>query len=107
MPGPLLHQGATVLCSHAGQATPTAIVARVTVSGLPVVGQPAPWTVAGCTLPPPTAANGPCVTASWLTAATRVTALGQPLLLVDSQSLCTPTGTPLQPVPGQTRVVAQ
>jgi hypothetical protein len=107
MPGPVLHQGATVLCMHAGQVTPTAVVARVTVGGLPVVGLPAPWSVAGCTLPPPTAANGPCVTASWVSAATRVTALGQPLLLMDSQAICAPTGTPVQPVSAQTRVVAQ
>jgi hypothetical protein len=107
MPGSLLHQGASVLCTHAGQATPTAVVARVTVGGLAVVGQPAPWSVAGCTLPPPTAANGPCVTATWSTAATRVTALGQPLLLLDSQALCVPTGTPLQVASAQSRVVAQ
>jgi hypothetical protein len=107
MPGPLLHQGATVLCAHAGQATPTVVLARVTVGGLPVVGLGPPWSVAGCTLPPPTAANGPCVTATWSTAATRVTALGQPLLLLDSQALCVPTSTPLQPVSAQTRVVAQ
>jgi hypothetical protein len=107
MPGPLLHQGATVLCTHAGQVTPTAVVARVLVGGLPVVGQPGPWTVAACTLPPPTAANGPCVTASWVSAATRVTALGLPLLLLDSQAVCAPTGTPVQVVAAQTRVVAQ
>ena len=32
MPGPLLHLGATVLCSHGGQATPTAPNPRVLVS---------------------------------------------------------------------------
>jgi len=107
MPGPLLHQGATVLCAHAGQVTPVAVVARVMLSGLPAVGLPGPWTVAGCTLPPPPGANGPCVTANWVTAATRVTALGQPLLLLDSQSVCVPTGTPATPVGAQARVVAQ
>jgi hypothetical protein len=107
MPGPLLHQGATVLCTHAGQVTPTVTVARVMLSGLPAVGLPAPWTVAGCTLPPPPGANGPCVTATWVSAAVRVTALGQPLLLLDSQAVCVPTGTPVTPVSAQTRVVAQ
>jgi hypothetical protein len=107
MPGPLLHQGATVLCSHTGQVTPGAVIAQVTVSGQSVVSVPTPWTVAGCTLPPPTAANGPCVTASWMTPATRVTALGQPLLLADSQATCAPTATPVQVVVTQTRVVAQ
>ena len=36
MPGPLLHLGATVLCAHGGQATPSAPVPRVQVSGQPV-----------------------------------------------------------------------
>jgi hypothetical protein len=39
-----------------------------------------------------------------VTAATRVTLGGQPALLQDSQSLCVPTGTPLQVVVCQTRV---
>jgi len=37
MPAPVLHLGATVLCTHTGQATPLAPFARVTVSGQPVV----------------------------------------------------------------------
>ena len=64
----------------------------------------APYVVAGCALPPPTAGNGPCVTAQWITAATRVTSNGQPLLLLDSQAICAPTGTPLVIVATQTRV---
>jgi hypothetical protein len=104
MPGFLLHVGATVLCSHAGQAQPTVPNPRVTVSGQPTVTMTAPYVVAGCTLPPPTAANGPCVTAQWVTAATRITSNGQPLLLFDSQAICAPTGTPLMIVLTQTRV---
>lgn len=103
MPGFLLHVGATVLCSHAGQAQPTAPNPRVTVSGQPTVTMTAPYVVAGCTLAP-TAANGPCVTAQWVTAATRITSNGQPLLLFDSQAICAPTGTPLMIVLTQTRV---
>ena len=64
----------------------------------------APYVVAGCALPPPPAANGPCVTAQWITGATRVTSNGQPLLLLDSQAICAPTGTPLVIVMTQTRV---
>jgi len=63
----------------------------------------APYIVAGCTLPPPTAGNGPCVTAQWITAATRITSTGQPLLLLDSQAICAPTGTPLLILATQTR----
>lgn len=106
MPGFLLHLGATVLCSHAGQATPTTPNPRVTVSGQPVVTITSPYVVAGCALPPPPAANGPCVTAQFVTASTRVTVAGQPLLLLDSQAICAPTGTPLMIVLTQTRVTA-
>ncbi len=104
MPGFLLHLGATVLCAHGGQAQPTVVNPRVTVGGQPTVTLSAPYVVAGCALPPPPAANGPCVTAQFVTAATRVTSNGQPLLLLDSQALCVPTGTPLVIVVTQTRV---
>jgi hypothetical protein len=104
MPGFLLHVGATVLCAHAGQAQPTAPNPRVTVSGQPIVTLPTPYVVAGCALPPPPAANGPCVTAQWVSAATRVTSDGQPVLLLDSQAICAPTGTPLLVTVTQIRV---
>ena len=104
MPGYLLHVGATVLCAHAGQAQPTMPSTRVRVSNQPIATQPAPYAIAGCTLPPPTAANGPCVTAQWITAATRVRADNLPVLLQDSQAICAPTGTPLNIVLTQLRV---
>src|SRR5262245_20010123 len=106
MPGFLLHLGATVLCAHAGQALTPVTNPRVTVNGMPTVTLPTPYVVAGCTLPPPTAANGPCITAQFVTAATRVTSNGQPLLLLDSQAICAPTGTPLLITVTQTRVTA-
>lgn len=106
MPGYLLHMGATVLCAHAGQAQPTAPNPRVKVGGQAIVTQPTVYTIAGCTLPPPTAGNGPCVTAQFTTGATRVKAGGQPVLLQDSQATCTPTGTPLNIVVTQVRVKA-
>lgn len=104
MPGFLLHQGAVVLCAHGGQAQPTTPNPRVLVSGQPTVAMVAPWAVAGCALPPPPAANGPCLLAQFVTASLRVTSLGQPLLLMDSQAICAPTGTPLLAVSAQTRV---
>jgi hypothetical protein len=105
MPGPLLHLGATVMCAHGGQALPTRPEPRVLVNGQPAVTIACTYTIAGCALPPPTAGNGPCVTAQFVSAATRVLASGQPLLLMDSQAICTPTGTPLLPVVVQTRVI--
>lgn len=104
MPGPLLHLGATVLCSHGGQAMPSAPNPRVLVSGQPVSTMAAPYLVAGCAFVPP-AGNGPCVTAQWVVAATRVFATGQPVVLLDSQAICAPTGTPLLPVVAQMRVM--
>lgn len=106
MPGFLVQVGAQVLCSHGGQATPTVPNPRVTVNGQPTVLVTAPYVVAGCTLPPPTAANGPCVTAQWMSGTTRVTSNGQPLLVQSSQAICAPTGTPLMIVMTQTRVSA-
>ncbi len=95
MPGNLLHQGATVKCGHAGQALPVASNPRVKVSGQAIVTQINSYTVAGCTMPPPFLGNGPCVTAQWLSAATRVKASGASVLLQDSQSITAPTATPL------------
>ncbi len=103
MPGPLLHLGATVTCAHAGQASPVAPNPRVFVSGQPVVPMASTHLVTGCTLP--SNAGGPCVSAQWVTAAARVFAAGAPVLLIDSQAICTPTGTPLLPVTVQVRVI--
>ena len=104
MPGFILHLGATVLCAHGGQATPAAPNPRVLVSGQPVTTITGPYVVAGCPFPPNS--GGPCVTAQYVTAATRVTVAGQPVLLLDSQAVCAPTGTPLIHVLTQTRVTA-
>jgi len=104
MPGFVLHVGATVMCAHGGQAQPTAPNPRVMVGGQPSVVMTAPYVVAGC----PFVIAGvptPCVTAQWMTGATRVTSNGQPLLLLDSQAVCVPNGTPLLIVATQTRVV--
>lgn len=104
MPGPLLHVGATVLCSHAGQAQPMTPNPRVLVNGQPTVMMTSPYVVAGCTLPTPPAANGPCVTAQWITGATRIVSNGVPLLLFDSQAICAPSATPLLVSVAQPRV---
>ena len=103
MPGFLLHVGATVLCAHGGQAQATSPNPRVFVSGQPTALQPAPFAVAGC----PFNVSGaplPCVTAQWVTGAVRVTSNGMPVLLLDSQAICAPNGTPLMITVTQTRV---
>jgi hypothetical protein len=103
MPGYLLHVNATVLCMHAGQAQATVPNPRVKVAGQPTVQQPNPWVIAGC---PFNVAGGPvpCVTAQWITAATRVLSGGMPLLLQDSQAVCAPNGTGVNIVMTQLRV---
>lgn len=104
MPAPILHLGATVLCSHAGQAMPTAPFPRVTVSGQPVVTISGPYAITACALtgsPTP-----PCVTGQFVAGAARVLAGGAPVALMTSPSVCVPTGTPMQPVTAQTRVLA-
>jgi hypothetical protein len=104
MPGPLLHLGATVMCSHAGQATPTAPFPRVTVSRNPVTTLSAPYAVAGCALA--SGASPPCATGQWTVGSTRVLAGGTPLALLTSTGTCVPTGQPMLPMVAQTRVVA-
>ena len=103
MPGFLLHAGATVLCAHAGQAQPTVPNPRVLVGGQPTVTQPNPYVVAGCPFVAGTVPS-PCVTAQWVTGATRILSNGMPLLLFDSQAICAPNGTPLLILITQTRV---
>lgn len=106
MPGFLVHVGATVTCAHGGQAQPTVPNPRVTVMGQPTVTIAAPYVVAGCGFPPPPAANGPCVSAQWLMGSTRVLSNGQPLVVLSSQAICAPTGTPLLILVTQTRATA-
>jgi hypothetical protein len=106
MPGPILHVGATVFCSHFGQAVPTAAVPRVLVSGQPVATIAAPYAVAGCPFTPATGGNGPCVTGQWVVGAVRVLAMGQPLAIQTGTSVCAPTGTPLLPLVAQPRALA-
>lgn len=103
MPGFLLHQGATVLCLHAGQAQPTAPNPRIKVGGQPIVTLPTLYTIAGCPFVVGTAPS-PCVTAQFVSSATRITAGGVPVLLQDSQAVCVPNGTGLNIVVTQVRV---
>lgn len=102
MPGYLLQQGATVMCLHGGQAQPLVPNFRVKVSGQPTVLRSSPYSISGCANPP--ANVGPCTLANWVTAAIRVKSMGQPVLLQDSQSICSPTGTPLMVAVTQMRV---
>ena len=98
MPGFLLHLGATVMCAHAGQATPVTPNPRVLVSGQPTVPMTSLYAVAGCTVPPRIKRSDASPEAA------RITSNGLPLLLIDSQAICVPSGTPLLATVTQTRV---
>jgi hypothetical protein len=102
MPGPILHMGAKVLCSHGGQATPTVPSPVVMVSRMPIATIATPYAVAGC----PFVSAGPCATAQWVVGAVRVLSQGQPLAIMTGVSICAPTGTPLVPMVVQTRALA-
>lgn len=104
MPGFLLHVGAVVMCAHGGKAEPTLRNPRVKVMGQQIVTRVSIYTISGCSFPPPPAGNGPCAMAQWITSAVRVRANGLPVLLMDSQATCTPTGTPLTIAFAQPRV---
>jgi hypothetical protein len=105
MPGPLIQQGATVLCAHGGQAVAAVPNPRVTASGAPTSVISGQWTIAGCPGIPPSGIP-PCVTAQWVTGTTRVTSTGQPIVIVSGEATCAPNGTPLLPVVTQPRVTA-
>ena len=105
MPAPILHMGATVLCSHGGQALPTVPSPVVLVSGMPIATIAAPYVIAGCAFVPP-AGNGPCVVGQWVVGATMVLSQGQPVAILSGVSICAPTGTPMLPVASQTLVLA-
>jgi hypothetical protein len=104
MPGPIMHSGAVVLCSHGGQATPTAPFPRVLVSGQPVVTIATQYVVAGCSL---TTSSGPFdVSGQWIVGAMRVHAGGVPVAIASGSSITVATGAPLIPAAVQPRAVA-
>ena len=91
------------MCLHGGQAQPTVPFPRVKLGGQPLVVQSSTYTVAACPFAPSSVPT-PCVTGQWVTAATRIRAGGTPVLLQDSQAVCTPNGTGFNIVVTQTRV---
>jgi len=104
MPGLVVHFGATVNCMHGGLAQPLVLSPRVLVSGQQVVTLATPYDVITCGLA--TTSTPPCVTAQWISGATRVFADGSPVIIQTSQAVCTPTGQGLVVVTTQPRVTA-
>lgn len=106
MPGFLVHVEASVTCAHGGQAQPQppAPNPRVFLAGQPVVTLSEPYEVKeGCPFNV-SGAPSPCKTAKWMSGATKIRAGGDPVVLIDSQAVCAPNGTPLLITKTQTRV---
>jgi len=104
MPGPIMHSGAVVLCSHGGQATATAPFPRVLVSGQPVVTLATQYVIAACSL---ATSSGPFdVSGQWIVGAVRVLAGGVPVAIASGSSITVATGAPFIAAVVQPRVVA-
>lgn len=90
----LLHLGATVICTHGGQAMPGGSSARVRLSGQPAVNLTHAYSVAGCPFATPEPAPKPCASVQWTSVATRIRMEGQPAILSTSTGITIgPLGT--------------
>jgi hypothetical protein len=87
MADPILHVGATVLCSHGGNVTIQSSNTRVKVNGQAVATASDTYTVAGCPFTVPGPKPQPCVTLRWVKPASRVRVSGQPVILKTSSGL--------------------
>lgn len=110
MPGPIYQVGAVAMCPHGGQITVTSSDSRVMVGSAPAVLVSDMGTVAGCAFTVPPGKPQPCATVQFLVPATRVTVMGQPVVLQTSSGLCLsadgiPAGPPII-ASTQPRVVA-
>ena len=112
MPGPSLHVGASITCTHGATAQVVSSNTRVLVSGTPVATISDNFPVAGCPFQVPVGAGTkpqPCIRIQWLVPAARVLVNGQPPLMATSTGLCPsaegiPNGPPVVTTT-QTRVI--
>jgi hypothetical protein len=86
VPGNLLDDGVTINCPHGGSGSATA-AATVKVGGGTVLTKSDLVTVSGCSFNV-SGAPSPCLRVEWKTAALKVTAGGNAVLLSDSVGLC-------------------
>lgn len=109
MPGPVLHAGAVCTCPHGVPLTIVPAALRVLVSGAPAAVLSDQGLVTGCPFTVGTKPQ-PCVSTRWTAGATRVTSMGQPLLVSPAPAIVSsadqiPAGPPVVSS-SQTRVVA-
>lgn len=82
--------GATITCTHGGQATIAPGQTRVLAGGSPVATVSDVTTVAGCPFQIPVGSATkpqPCVKIQWLVPATRVRAMQKPVLVQSSSGI--------------------
>jgi len=83
---PIFHVLATAMCPHGGQVVTISSNTRVMVNGMPAATMTDTFTVAGCVFNI-SGAPHPCVLVQFLVPASRVTVMGQPVILQTSPSL--------------------
>jgi hypothetical protein len=110
MPGPVVHVGASIICTHAAPSNVITSNSRVLVSGQPVATLADQYLISGCAFTVPTGKPQPCLRIQWLTPAARVFVNSQPVILQTSTGLCLsaeqiPQGAPIV-VATQPRVIA-
>lgn len=81
MPGFFLHVGGKMQCSHLATVPIIPMQTRVSVSGQFVAIKTNRLLPSGCTFQVPVAKPQPCVNIRWANVSSRVTILGQPILL--------------------------
>jgi hypothetical protein len=103
--GFIVDLSAQVTCTHQAKVTLVPFP-RVTINGQAVVVQSSTPPIVGCPGVPPSIP--PCATVTWTMGATRVTAGGTPVVLLESalSSKCPPNPTPALITVTQTRVSA-
>jgi hypothetical protein len=109
MPGFLFHVAAQASCTHGGQLATVSSNTRVLVNGMQVATLPDLFTIAACPFTLPNGTPMPCLTAQWLTPATRILINGSPPILQTSAGLTlnaaqAPQGT-VTAIVTQTRVM--
>ena len=103
----LLTKGAVGICSHGGNATPTAGNPRVKIAGQAVLTVASQLSIAGCPNNPTGLSPLPCVIAMFTSCAMRVKVDNVPVLLKSSSTTNLPTGASTTIIEPQTRVKGQ
>lgn len=101
----LVNADSTVQCSHSGSGTATKKISKVKVKGAKLIPKGTKYSISGCSLPPPIAANGPCVMGqSGSKPLKKVKSGGKKLASKKTKWTCTPTGAKAKVADTQSKV---